>query len=50
MERYGETGMFELNQTCLADWIIEFLGLDFGTKKVKWTPSEATPLFEDEDG
>ena len=28
----------------LNDRILESLGLDIGTKKGKWNPSEATPL------
>ena len=45
MKHDGDTGLIEPNQTGLTDIIIEYLGLDVGTTKVKCSPTEATPLF-----
>ena len=50
MERYGESGMFELNQTGLNDIIIEYLVLYFQTTKGNLTPAEATSLDKDKYG
>ena len=46
----GDTGMIEPNQTGLNYWIIDYLGLDVCTKKVKWKYAESIPLVNDKYG
>ena len=41
--------MLEINQTCLSDWTIEYLGLVVGTEKGYLIPVEAMELFKDKD-
>ena len=50
MLNYGETGLIELNQTGFNDHKITYIWLYIETTKQKWTPEEATPLVNDEDG
>eukprot|EP00957_Ditylum_brightwellii_P002530 194326-Ditylum_brightwellii.AAC.1 len=49
MEKDETTGLLELKQTGLIDRVLETLGLDDGTAKCKWTPSESKPLVKDAD-
>ncbi len=50
LECYESTGLMEMRQTGLTDYIIEALGLCDGMVKGKFTPSEARPLVKDKDG
>ena len=45
-----KTGLLEMRQDELINRVIEDLGLDNGTTKVKWTPDKAKPYIKDEDG
>ncbi len=46
LECNPETGLLEMKQTRLMNWVIEALGLDFGLVKGKHTPSESKPLVK----
>ena len=50
LERDPETGLLEMKQTGLIKRIIEAVGLDDGSVKGKYTPSESKPLVKDVHG